>query len=320
MTKTEASLWLLFFFVAAGFGFFQGWHPEIHLSRLFGPPAVIEILNYSPVFFPADSIVEIEKQTGIQILVTPIQSWEDLHLKLVAETSANVLFIPAHWAQTLRKENLLKSGAYLERISADLLSPDFNLNASATTQDFLPLYWSRLAFFSKSSAPKMIGLPDDADAVMAIAEKSHLQKQDVLFSKMKFQFFPLDQWILEASPKLDAVLAPHLWGLRHGAWKENPTWPQLLALWGFALPKNSRLSSKLENFIRAYAQATLQAQILEKLPFASTLSVMDERPGPLEQKALYLRDLGLLKMNLIPQHEAAHREPAQEFSSLNFAP
>ena len=317
-TKTEASLWLLFFLVAAGFGFLQGWHPEINLSRFMSAPPVIEIMSISPVFFPAEIVAELEKQTGTKIKISQIQNWEDLRVKLIADSSVNLLFLPASWVQALRQENLLRNGSRLENMATDLLSADFNLNASSAKQDFLPLYWGRLAFFSQGSTPKSVGLPEDSDTVTQIFESLHLQKQESLFSKVKFQFFPMEQWPSAEDPKIDLVLAPHLWGGRHPQWKENPAWPQLLAIWGFALPKNSHLNSKIDSLVRAYTQASVQAQILEKLPLASTLSVMDERAGPLEQKALYIRDLGLLKMNLIHQHEAAHSEQAQVFSSLNF--
>lgn len=318
-TKTEAALWLLFFLIVAGFGFLQGWKPEINLSQLFGRPEKIEILSSSPVFFPEKILRELEKETGTEIRILPFQNWEEARLKIIADPGADLLFLPAHWVQALRQENLLRSSTRFQNLATEILSSDFHLNPSSQAQDFLPLYWSRLSFVAKNQNPKNLGILDDADVFMDIIESLKLKKQDSAFLKMKFQFFDLDQWSKPQEPSLDAAFVSHLWAEKHPQWQALAQWPELLGIWGFALPKNSRLSGKMEKVIHAYASAVVQAEILEQLPLASTLSVMDERAGPLGQKALYLRDLGLLRMNLIRQHDPAHLIQARGLSALTFS-
>lgn len=291
--------------LTGAFGFLQGWKPDLHLGEYVSKPVKIEILTISPVFFPTQILSEIEKETRTQIELRTLKNWEDLRLQMISDSKVNLVFLPFSWVQALRQENLLHESRRFQDLKTELASADFNFNTEENRQDFLPVYWAQLGFYFERPDVKTLNIPDDAGMYLDLQSRN----SDKGFSKMKISVSDWTTWW--ANPqKADLFLAPHVAALTRN-WKLDPNRPAWLGIWGFALPKNSQLSSHDLEVIRRYADSERQTKLLKTLPLASTLTSLDEKPGPLEKKPLYLRDLKMSHLNLIPQYNPKSAELAR---------
>lgn len=294
--------------LTGAFGFLQGWKPDLHLTEYVSKPARVQILTISPVFFPEDVISKIEKETRTRIYTRVIKNWEDLRLQMISDSQTNLVFLPEAWVQALRQEDLLHESRRLQDLKSDLASPDFNFNSTETRQDFLPLYWAQLSFYFQEPDGKTLNFPDDAGMYLDLVTKSASDKN---FGKLKISLVDWVSWWNDPRGKADIFLAPHPLQQTNPKWKPDVTRPAWLAIWGFALPKNSHLGPQDVAVIRAYADPERQSEILRKLPLASTLTSLDEKTGSLEKKAIYLRDIKMAKLSPIKQYNPKDIEQAK---------
>ncbi len=333
--KIEASLWLLFLFFCSGLGYFQGLHPEFKISEsLFAPPT-IRIFSTAENFFPASVIAELERETRTHIHFELIHSWEELKVQLIAQpTSPDLLLIPSYWAQSLHQEGLLRDADLQDELH-DFLAPDFILpqgtDLTPASSGFFATYWSKLFLLknpeSEASLVRMPGKKEAGlsvrflnDADLLIGYFSALQKKALAHPLLKAQFsiFNFDQWAEQASTSSDFVLLTHV-QQRQLPLFEKIDLPEMMMIFGFALPKNGNHRRSILKIIKHYVSFEIQSQLLLQLPMASTLNSVNESSLPVERKSSFLRELGMDQMTIIREKEKGSEEKAHELSHAAFS-
>lgn len=322
--RTEALLWLLFFFVVGGVGFIQGWKPDFRFKFLFKNPPEVQVLTISSDFFSPEWITETERKTESKIIIHVIKDWEDLHLQLITNADLSLLFIPSHWAQTLHQESLLNDEVDYVQLGNEKLAPDFRFQPQSYAKDYFPVYWAKLSLYAKAAPAKAnlkqqnLAFLDDADSFVAWNDELGKNKIAESFIKAQWRIFPLSSWIQREDFTQDYFLAPHPLKSEHPEWQTTTT-PELMYLLGFSLPKNGAHPGTTWAVLKEYIANENQTKMVQQGPFASTLASIEAGYGSLDKKPSYLRSLGLHSLIMVRSHEAEALASAQKTTNSRFS-
>ncbi len=309
---TEASLWLLFLFVCGLIGYGQGLKPHFKVSDYVVSPNEIHILTISDHFFPPEVIQEIEHSTHTKIIISTIQSWDQLKIKLIETPSPEIVFIPSHWAQTLNKEGLLNTDPTIKTNLGEMLVSDFSVDS----QFFIATYWAKLSLMTTTEKDKSIAFLNDADLFLGYLDALKKDKQDTNFIKHTIKISNMDLWFKDTNiDSAEIGLSTHILSLKKPNWKKT-SYPDSFYTLGFSFGKNSRNLKQSLEVLEYYMSLDIQMHLQDSIPFASTLAAINENPAaPNEIKSSFLRTLDFNKMIILKSKASDANSKANQITA-----
>lgn len=306
---TEAGLWLLFLFISALLGYFQGLEPNFKVTDYIIKPTEIHILTISEHFFPQEVINEIEKSTHTRVIISSIENWNQLKMQLISSPSPEIVFIPSHWAQALQKEEILNTDPAIKVSFSRDVSTDFAID----TNFFLPTYWAQLSLLSTNTNANGKSLSFIKDADLFLSYFPRLPKNNYTFVISNLDLWFKDS-ILEST---DISLIPHTLAGKHPHWKKIGLADAFYQV-GFSLSKNNQHLKESIAVLEYYTQTGVQAHLLKNIPFASTLKSINKSSLAADKKSSFLRTLDFNKLIIIKSKEGGAESKAQGLTGSLF--
>lgn len=281
-----------------GVGFLHGVLPQGLSKGYIVSPTRIQVLTTDEILFPYELREKLEERLNVRFSVLVTRDWSSMLANTVASPSADLIFLPSYWANTLAQQNLLADvagprGSLLQRVD-----PDFAKTKVPGQTHFLPLYWVKTTItttegrsfqnYLSDKKSSFLFLLADEDLLLKHFQVWQMQGLWAQVSQKKILTLQLDQ--LSKNPTDDGAVEIS----RHRDQLESPL-PYLSALliWGASVPTNSAQKGLAIEILDALSTAELQEQSLLKTPFNSTLSIVKGNEIPLDRRAPFIRDLQL---------------------------
>lgn len=281
-----------------GVGFLHGVLPHGISKGYLVSPVRIQVLTTDEILFPPEVREKLEARLNVRFSVTVTRDWASLLANTVASPSADLIFLPSYWANTLAHQNLLADvagprGSLLQRVDTDFVKT----KVPGVTH-FLPLYWVKTTVATVERKDFRNYLTDKtSNFLFLLADEDLLLKHFQVWkeqglwpqvSQKKILVLQLDQ--LSKTPTDDGAVETPL----HRDHVESPL-PYLSALliWGATIPANSGQQALALEILDMLSSAEIQEGSLLKTPFNSTLSVVTGNDIPLDRRAPFVRDLQL---------------------------
>lgn len=280
-----------------GVGFLHGILPHGISRSYFVSPTKIQVLTTDEVLFPMALRQELEEELNIRFSVTVTRDWESLLANVVASPSADLIFLPSFWANTLAHQNLLANvagarGELLQRVSSDFIK-----SKNPEEFRFLPFYWVKTGIttpqeetftdFLNNPKETLLFLLADEDLLLKHFETWKEQGLWDLVARKKILTLQLDQ--LSKTSDAGAVEAPLGRELKS---MDHPFLSALL-IWGAAIPSNSTQKDLALEILENMSSMEKQEGSLLKTPFNSAFSTVTGNEIPLNRRADFVRDLQL---------------------------
>nr|WP_295899216.1 hypothetical protein [uncultured Bdellovibrio sp.] len=280
-----------------GVGFLHGVLPQGLSKSYFISPTKIQVLTTDEIFFPEELREKLEDELHVKFSVTITRDWDGILANTVASPSADLIFLPSFWANTLVHQNLLSDISGPRKELLQRVASDFTGKAQEGFY-FLPFYWMKTGIkipqeetfpdFLKNKKEPILFLLADEDLLL-----KHFQvwKEQGLWDQVaqkKILTLQLDQLTREL-PKEGAMEASLT-----QEFKGN-SFPQLSALlmWGAAIPANSNQKKLVLEVLDTLTTPEYQEKFLLKTPFNSAFSTVTGNEIPLQRRATFIRDLQL---------------------------
>nr|BFD62983.1 hypothetical protein BdHM001_16640 [Bdellovibrio sp. HM001] len=280
-----------------GVGFLHGVLPQGISRSYFVSPIKVQVLTTDEILFPESLRQELEEELHVRFSVTVTRDWESMLANVVASPSADLIFLPSYWANTLAHQSLLANtagnrGELLQRVASDFVK-------SKKPEDFyfLPFYWIKTGIdtpldetfldFLKNKKESFLFLLADEDLLL-----KHFQvwKEQGLWdqvSQKRILTLQLDQ--LSKTSDEGAVETP----LNREFKESSHPYLSALLIWGAAIPVNSTQKEVALEILETLTSTEHQEKSLLKTPFNSTFSNVTATEIPLHRRADFIRDLQL---------------------------
>ena len=280
-----------------GVGFLHGVLPQGISRSYFVSPSKVQVLTTDEILFPESLRQELEEELHVRFSVTVTRDWESMLANVVASPSADLIFLPSYWANTLAHQNLLANtagnrGELLQRVASDFVK-------SKKTDDFyfLPFYWIKTGIdtpldesfveFLKNKKESFLFLLADEDLLL-----KHFQiwKEQGIWdqvSQKRILTLQLDQ--LSKTSDEGAVETPLNREFKEG----SHLFLSALLIWGAAIPANSTQKELAVEILDTLTSTEHQEKSLLKTPFNSAFSTVTGKEIPLHRRAEFIRDLQL---------------------------
>lgn len=297
-----------------GVGFLHGVLPQGLSRSFFIRPQNIQIVTTDEILFPPEVQRQLEAELQVKFSVTITRDWASLLGNIVASPSADLIFLPAHWAETLRKQNLLADisspqGDFRQRVASDFM-PQKNHDALT----FLPFYWMKTQVqspsgenflsFLKNKLEPVIFLIADEDLLLGHFEKWKAQGIWDLVTQKKILTLQLDQILKKVANKEEAVELP----LRSQQEGDPTSEASALLVWGAVIPQNSQQKELVIDLLDTLTTVEHQESTLLNTPFNTTFSSVIGNEIPLERRAEAIRNLQLKDTLILDHKDPAARE------------
>ncbi len=110
-----------------GVGFLHGVLPQGLSKSYIISPQRVQVLTTDEALFPEDLRYQLEQELNVRFSVTITRDWDTILANAVADSSADLIFLPSYWANTLQKQNLLSNvtgskNILLQRVASDFVS------------------------------------------------------------------------------------------------------------------------------------------------------------------------------------------------------
>ncbi|MGE9744370.1 hypothetical protein [Bdellovibrio bacteriovorus] len=280
-----------------GVGFLHGVLPQGISRSYFSTPRKISVLTTDEVLFPMNLRQELEEELHVRFSVTVTRDWESMLANVVASPSADLIFLPSYWANTLAHQNLLANVAGIQGELLRRVSTDFVKSRNPETFTFLPIYWMKTGIdtpldesfldYLKNKKETFLFLLADEDLLLKHFQTWKEQGLLEQINSKRILTLQLDQ--LSKTSDEGAVETPLNRDFRGG------THPFLSALliWGAAIPANSTQKELALEILEVLTNVEHQEKGLLGTPFNSTFSTVTGKEIPLHRRADFIRDLEL---------------------------
>lgn len=281
-----------------GVGFLHGVLPQGISTDSLLSPQQIQVLTTDEILFPANIRSELEKELHVRFSVIVTRDWESLLANAVASPSADLIFLPSYWANTLAQQNLLSdfknqhSGDLLQRVASDFMKPQ-----GAQGVHFLPFYWIKTTIETDSGQDFLTFLRDKSRSVLFLLADEDLllrhfqiwKEQGLLEQVLQKKILSLQLDQLAKKTEEGAVEAP-----LHGEHQlEVQPFLNALLIWGAVVPNNSANQELIGDILNVLSSAEYQERTLLKTPFNSTFHTVSGKDIPRQRRADFIRDLQL---------------------------
>ncbi|WP_347356448.1 hypothetical protein [Bdellovibrio sp.] len=280
-----------------GVGFLHGVLPQGISRAYFVSPRKVQVLTTDEILFPESLRQELEEELHVRFSVTVTRDWESMLANVVASPSADLIFLPSYWANTLAHQNLLTNtagarGELLQRVSSDFVK-------SKNPEDFyfLPFYWIKTGIdtpldetfmdFLKNKKESFLFLLADEDLLLKHFQVWKDQGIWEQVAQKRILTLQLDQ--LSKTSDEGAVETPLNREFKEGS---HPFLSALL-IWGAAIPANSTQKELASEILDTLTSTEHQEKSLLKTPFNSAFSTVTAKEIPLHRRAEFIRDLKL---------------------------
>lgn len=286
-----------------GVGFLHGVLPQGLSKSYIISPERVQVLTTDEALFPEDLRFQLEQELNVRFSVTITRDWDVILANAVADSSADLIFLPSYWAQTLQKQNLLSNVSGSKNILLQRVASDFVSSKTPDDFFFLPFYWTKIRIqtpaeenfmqFLKNPKESFLFLLADEDLLLRHFQIWKSQGLLELVAQKKILTLQLDQ--LSKNSDEGAVESP----INKEVKDESTPLLSSLLVWGAIVPNNATKKELSLKVLESLSLKNNQEKTLLKTPFNSAFSDVLSNDIPLYRRATFIRDLQLKDTILI---------------------
>lgn len=271
--------WFVFFSFCMLLGYLHGSNPDISKSAIIAPKR-IGIFSTHEQFFPKEIRKELEKKFNVIFVFKVETDWDNLIADVVSKETADLIFAPSYWLNSLTKQNLLFDihGSAPELLT--LVSSDFINKNPESNGLYIPLFWMKTGFHKPSSADfrTLLGNKENTDLFL-------LNEEDLLAAHIlnwqSSNLIPLvksKQILLEDTAGISSLENS---GFRETKISQNqtdedPLLKSALLMYGLAINENAPNKKLLLDLIKEYSKPENQLKIMTQTRFNTCLNNLEE--------------------------------------------
>lgn len=280
-----------------GVGFLHGVLPQGLTRSIFSRPEKILVVTTDEVLFPEEVRQQLEEEFHVKFSVTITRDWDSLMAQTVASPSADLIFLPSFWANTLAQQKLLSDIAGPRKELQQRVSSDFIGNKESDLFYFLPFYWMKTTLkipheqsfpdFLKNKANPVLFLIADEDLLLRHFEVWKEQGLGDLVAQKKILTLQLEQLNHPKQSDEGALEVPIIDDTHEASTPQSSA----LLIWGAAIPENSQKKSTVLEILDTLTTPEHQERSLLKTPFNTTFSTVTGNEIHLQRRAEFIRNL-----------------------------
>ncbi len=296
----ELLLWVLFFTLAFGFGYFHGrFRPDSEIKELRSKEIKILVSQEGVVSPNFVSLLSFDTEAQIQVVVEPV--WQKFQAKVIANNGFHLILAPSHWLKSLEQVDQL---ATPEAFSRDLpLAADFPQPTRS-----IPVAWMATEIwglgpkidFDKIKTFHLLrdeSLTKERMQGLEYRYGAELRKRKVLLYQLKGlnQILPSENEVVErpiTNPPL--LLDKPLIRLQ-----DEPDLKPAFMIYSLAIPRNSDDLQLSNALIQSWFRDSVYANFLQTSNLSSTLTSTEKFLSERKKRASYLRSLRLTNFQMV---------------------
>lgn len=309
--------WFVFFFFCMLLGYLHGSNPDISKSAIIAPKR-IGIFSTHEQFFPKEVRTELEKKFNVIFVFKVETDWDILIADVVSKETADLIFAPSYWLNSLTKQNLLfdihgSAPELLNQVSSDFINKNPESNGL-----FIPLFWMKTGFHKPSDADfkTLLGNKENTDLFL-LNEEDLLAAHIINWQNSNItSLVKSKQILLEDTAGISSLENS---GFRETKISQNqnnedPLLKSALLMYGLSMNENAPNKKLLLELIKEYSKPEIQIKIMQKTRFNTCLSNLeDDSSLEASKKASYIRQLRLSNTVILDQKNIAAKKIVNDF-------
>lgn len=309
--------WFIFFSFSMLLGYLHGSNPDISKSAIIAPKR-IGVFSTHEQFFPKDVRIELERKFNVIFVFKVETDWDNLIADVISKETADIIFAPSYWLNSLTKQNLLfdihgSAPQLLNQVASDFI----NKNPESNGQ-FIPYFWMKTGFHKPSDAnfKTLLGNKENTDLFLLNEEDllaAHITnwQSENLIPQVKTKQILLEDTAAISSLENSGFRETKI---SQNQINEDPMLKSALLIYGLAINESAPNKKLLLDLIKEYSKPENQLKIMAQTRFNTCLNNLEEDTGlELTKKASYIRQLRLSNTLILDQKNIQAKKIVNDF-------